>query len=51
MQTQEYWLQKALLHYFGLKFLQCFKHFQSCNSNKYQTEFYKGVNGSSMNKI
>lgn len=46
MQTEENWLQKPL-HYTVLKFLQCFKHFQSCNSNKDQGKFYKGTDGNS----
>jgi len=49
MQTKDNWLQKPL-HYCVLKFLQCFKHSQSCNSNKDQNEFYK-VDGSSTNRI
>lgn len=33
MQTEENWLQKPL-HYSVLKFLQHFRHFQSCNKIK-----------------
>lgn len=50
VQTEENWLQKPL-HYCVLKFLQCFKHSQSCNSNKDQNESYKEVDGSSTNRI
>lgn len=35
---------------FILKIVQCFKHFQSCNSNKDQNKFYKAVDGSPMNR-
>lgn len=48
MQTEEKWLQKPL-HYSVLKFLQHFKHFQSCN-NKDQNKFYR-VDRSSTNRI
>lgn len=33
------------------KIVQCFKHFQSCNSNKDQNNFYKGIYGSSIKSL
>lgn len=48
MQAEANWLQKPL-HY--TKIMQYFKHSQSCNSSKYQNEFYKNVDGSSTNRF
>lgn len=33
------------------KIVQCFKHFQSCNSNKDQNNFYKGIDGNSIKSL
>lgn len=33
------------------KIVQHFEHSQSCNNNKDQNEFYKVVDGNSMNRI
>ena len=33
------------------KIVQCFKYFQSCNSNKDQNDFYKGIDGNSIKRI
>lgn len=33
------------------KIVHCFKYFQSCNSNKDQNDFYKGIDGISMKRL
>lgn len=33
------------------KTVQCSKHFQSCNSNKDQNNFYKGIYGNSIRSL
>lgn len=53
MQREENWVQKedhniTLLY---TKIVQCFKHFQSCNSNKDQNNFYKGIYGNSIKSL
>lgn len=34
-----------------IKIVHCFKYFQSCNSNKDQNDFYKGIDGISMKRL